>query len=138
MPKYLEYLSYIEGVYLAHAVTVEEGSKAILECPGFVPRPQDWTETYAVFTWYKAKVSDIISIDGIINNQVALYDKSDGALFTFGDLKGRATVDGTSGALEIPNTRVSDNHFYTCDFIGTASGDILNETQLIITGESFY
>ena len=122
---------------MAHAVIVEEGSKAILQCPGFVPNPQDRREELAVFIWFKAKASDIFRNGSIINqdDRVALYDKSDGALFTYGDLKGRGTVDGTSGALEIPQTKVSDDHFYTCYFLSTASGDILEGTQLVITGK---
>ena len=131
---------YIEGVYLAHALTVEEGAKAILECPGFVPNPSDPGEDEAVFNWYKAKASDVLRDGTIINldGRMAFYDKSDGAQFTYGDLKGRATIDGVSGALEIPQTRVSDDHFYTCYFYGTASGSILGEAQLVISGEYFW
>ena len=131
---------FIEGEYLAHAVTVEEGAKAILECPGFVPNPLDRREKLTVFSWYKAKASDILINGSIINHdgRVALYDKSDGAKFTFGDLIVRATIDGISGALEIPLTMVSDGHIYTCHFISTASGDTLKEAQLVITGECYY
>ena len=126
---------------MAHTVAVEEGAKVILECPGFVPNPGDPRENLAVFTWYKSKASDISRDGRIINhdeNRVALYDKIDGAQETFGDLKGRATIDGTSGALEIAQTRVSDGHIYTCYFINTASGNPLKETRLMITGECFY
>ena len=121
-------------------MTVEEGAKAILECPGFVLRPQARTEEFAVFTWYKGKASDISSDGSIINHTVrmAWYDKSDGTQLTYGDLKGRATVDGISGALEISQTRVSDDHIYTCYFHSTASGNILKETQLLITGKCYY
>ena len=124
---------------MAQAVTVEEGEKAILECPGFVPNPQDRREEFAIFSWYKAKVSDIFINGKFIhhNDRVAVYDKSDETQFTYGDLKGRATVDGTPGALEIHQTRVSDGNFYTCYFIATASGDIFKETQVVITGECF-
>ena len=121
-------------------MTVEEGAKAILECPGFVPDPQDPREDLSVFTWYKSKASDI-SRDGRIINEtlkVAMYDKTDAALFTYVDLKGRATVDGISGALEIPNTRVSDSHIYTCYFFDTSSGNILKEARLTITGDGYY
>ena len=137
MLRYFGYLSYLEGVYLAHAVTVEEGSKAILECPGFVPNPSDPGEDEAVFNWYKAKASDVLRDGTIINldGRMAFYDKSDGNKFTYGDLKGRAAVDGTSGALEIHQTRVSDRHIYTCNFIDTASGTILEEAQLEIAGK---
>ena len=65
---------------------------------------------------------------------MAFHDKTDGAQNSMGDLSGRATIDGTTGALEIPQTRVSDDHFYTCLFFNTASGRIGNETQLVITG----
>ena len=68
---------------------------------------------------------------------VAVYDRYDGVQNSTGDLSGRATVDGTTGALEIPQTRVSDDHVYTCYFQNTASGTIQNETQLVITGKVY-
>ena len=67
---------------------------------------------------------------------IVFYDKMDNVQNSFGDLSGRATIDGTTGALEIPQTRVSDDHVYTCRFHTTASGNIQNKTQLVITGKS--
>ena len=115
--------------FTSTTVTVEEGKAAILTCPGFVPNPEQ--ERYAIFNWFKASQSNTSG-----QLRVAFHDKTVGAQNSMGDLSGRATIDGTTGALEIPQTRVSDDHVYTCDFTNTASGDIQNETQLVITGKS--
>ena len=119
-------------VGLTSTVTVEVGRAAILKCPGFVPDPESTIERYTVFNWYKASQTNMSG-----QNRVAFYDKSDGAQNSLGDLSCRATIDGTTGALEIPQTRVSDDHVYTCQFQSTASGDIQNETQLVITGKVY-
>ena len=112
------------------SVTVEEGERAILECHGFVPDPDNPTEKFAFFDWYKARQSDIH-----VSNRVAVFDKGSNLPRIIGDLEGRASIDGTSGALQILETRVTDDHYYTCDFRDTAKGQITSETQLIITGK---
>ena len=118
-------------------VEVEEGSPAVLECPGFVPKPQDKKEVFANFNWYKARLS---SIDGPVlseNNRVASYDKITKVHNTSHELKNRATVNITSGALKIEKTKVSDEHVYTCYFnlIATGSRSIKSETNLVVTGK---
>ena len=112
------------------SVTVEEGERAILECPGFVPDPDNPNEKYALFIWYKARKSD-----KHVRNRVAVYDKSANLARIMGDMEGRASINRTSGALEIPETRITDGHYYTCDFRDTARGLITSETKLIITGK---
>ena len=118
----------VECVTSVTSVTVEEGKAAILTCPGFVPNPEG--DGSATFSWFKAS-----RLHGTRNDRVAYYVKKHRAHDLFGDLLGRATIDGTTGALEIPQTRVSDDHVYTCQFQSTASGNIQNETQLVITGK---
>ena len=114
---------------LTSAVTVEEGRAAILTCPGFVPNPEG--DRHAIFSWFKASQSNKSA-----SNKVAFYDKAGGVQNSLGDLSGRATIDGTTGALEIPQTRVSDDHVYTCMFLNTKSGNTGNETQLVIRGKT--
>ena len=111
-------------------MSVEEGSRALLECPGFVPDPR--REKYAEFHWYKAQLSDASR-----DNRVAFLDRTDGASDSFLDLKGRASVDGNTGILTISSTRVTDDHAYTCDFKDTANGIIKNQTTLVITGKYY-
>ena len=114
-------------------MTVEEGERAILECPGFVPDPDNPTEKeQARFTWMKGEISY-----ANIFHEVAVYDKSEnGPRFT-GDLEGRASIDLISGILVINETRVTDDHHYTCHFRDTAKGLIYKETLLIITGKAW-
>ena len=114
-------------------MTVEEGERAILECPGFVPGPDNSTENFAIFNWYKARQSDIGD-----SNKVAFYEKGANLRRTAGDLLGRASIDGISGALEIHETKITDDHFYTCDFRDTAKGRILNGSQLTIKGKTSF
>ena len=98
-----------------------------MECPGFVPDPE---KNYTLFIWYKARLSD-----KHVGNRVAVYDKSANLARIMGDMEGRASINRTSGALEIPETRITDGHYYTCDFRDTARGLITSETKLIITGK---
>ena len=101
-----------------------------MECPGFVPDPDNPNEKYAVFSWFKARESGRSA-----SKRVAIYDKSSNRARITGDLQGRASVDGTTGTLKIIETRITDDHYYTCVFFDTAKGIINNETQLIITGK---
>ena len=82
------------------------------------------------FNWYKARRSDIR-----VSYRVAVFDKGTNLPRITGDLEGRASIDGTSGAWQILETTVTDDHYYTCDFRDTAKGQITSETQLIITGK---
>ena len=109
------------------SVTVEEGERATLECPGFVPDPDNPAERYAVFNWYKARKFDI---DG--SNKVAVYDKGHNLGRITGGLEGRASINRTTGALKIHETSVIDDHYYTCDFRDTAKGTISSETKLAV------
>ena len=120
------YLLFFSGM------TVEEGSRALLECPGFVPDPENPDEEDVEFIWFKAQLSDASwSV-----NKVAYLQRSVGtSSTTYNDLGGRASIDHDSGALEIYSTRVSDDHVYACQFFYTAKGDIENETTLVITGK---
>ena len=114
------------------SVTVEEGERATLECPGFVPDPDDTAERHALFYWYKARKSETH-----ISNKVAMLDKGRDLLGIFGkDLEGRTSMNRTSGALDIFETKVIDDHHYTCDFRDTAKEQrFTNETMLTITGK---
>ena len=113
-------------------VTAEEGSRALLQCPGFVPEPENPREKDALFTWFKAQLSNASP-----DKRVAFRDRTDGASDSFLDLKGRASVDRDSGILTIHSTRVIDDHAYTCDFKDTANGIIKNQTTLVITGKYY-
>ena len=116
---------YYQGQALT--VTVQEGKIAILRCPGYVPNLD--RDRYAIFMWHKGKQTNVSH-----QNRVAIYEKADGFQNSFGDLEGRALIDSTTGALKIPQTRLSDDHVYTCWFMCTASGLIKNEAELVITG----
>jgi len=105
--------------------TVEEGKPVTLKCTDLVVSKTHTT----LFSWYKERLANKLDV-----NRIAFYDNYDGAQNSEGDFANRIiTIDGTTGALTLLNTTVSDDHFYSCWFTNTATGDIGNETQLTIT-----